>query len=112
MVFSIVGAIVLHRFPTSRGPWWAYAVFGYAFLVAPFPWLLGMIDGDEVSLPMTIMLAIVVATPFAIIGYTLGPTTHNIIRALCWVMVGLWGVHLAATLVVLAKGRAGTDAKA
>lgn len=107
-----MGTIALSRFPASRGPWWAYWVFGYAFLVGTVPWSLGMIDAEELSPRMTILLAIVVALPFAIIGYTLGPTAHNIIRTLCWVMVGSWGVHLLATLVVLIKGRAGTDAKA
>ena len=62
---ALAAGFALRNVPaTATAAWWPYALFGYGFVAAVFPWLLGGYLEGEFRPALSLVLGVLVALPF------------------------------------------------
>jgi hypothetical protein len=95
---------------TGHTLWWPYVLFGYAFMVPLLTWIglgllgSGFVDG-EIHPAASLLFGVIFALPMWTAARWLAPTPYHVIVIGCWVMVGLWGVHLVVSIGTLVVGK-------
>jgi hypothetical protein len=82
-------------------PWWPYFAFAWAFVSVAVPWGIGVDAGflpEEFHPGMSLMFGVIFALPFWQASRWLAHTPYHLFVFECRFMIGLWGIHVLASL--------------